>query len=94
MSVEISIHKPEDLSTERLYALLKLRTHVFIVEQTVLLTRIWMVWTSFKEPCTWAHGRTATYCAPYEFLIFTVKTRISAVLLRRRKHGVEDWPER
>ncbi|MGP9526925.1 MULTISPECIES: GNAT family N-acetyltransferase [Micrococcaceae] len=33
MSVEISIHKPEDLSTEQLYALLKLRTHVFIVEQ-------------------------------------------------------------
>jgi len=33
MKVEIAIQNPEDLDTQRLYALLKLRTHVFIVEQ-------------------------------------------------------------
>ena len=33
MSVEIAIQNPDDLDTKRLYALLQLRTHVFIVEQ-------------------------------------------------------------
>jgi len=33
MSVEIAVQTPGDLDTERLYALLKLRTHIFIVEQ-------------------------------------------------------------
>ncbi|UYQ77978.1 GNAT family N-acetyltransferase [Glutamicibacter sp. JL.03c] len=33
MSVEIAVQAPGDLDTERLYALLKLRTHIFIVEQ-------------------------------------------------------------